>query len=829
MTVIFNDTFTGSGALTAHTPDTPWSGQAWSDWGGMASMSVSGGKLVNDTTSVGQIGQYQYGDAIAGNGTSQFTGTLNFTTGTDVTTFTGSRVLLALGIISGDTNVDFVLSEVGGVWCVNGGGISLPVSIKASTAYALTFFCADGFWYFLGFGQSASGGGTAYTTPATGVQWIKLELGDACSIDSLVLNTDATTNRRVAGSMLLPLPVVDAGQAPPSVCAVTAPMFTLAVTAHFGLPPVHYFRDDFTGTGTIVGTHPTVAASPTDTWYDFYSGSTKSGGFVVASTTLGGGPRIDLTDTIGPRGSAMGFTLKTPASLTPYFADVGAEVWRVGASISDGSATDYFAVTVNNISGTSYNVGLEVNSSTATRQTVTLAPSTTYTGFIIFSDGAQTVTFLGKTLTRTEAFTSVAGTGLTQIDSHLTGTFFQLGPLFVDYIRASFDITLPHLTLSAAGTGPVASAGANMNLPMMTMTAYGGGGAAGTLPMVRIASASGGGIWGILPMPTAWIVAHASYGDNAVIARLPMLALAGFAGGTATGTFPLPMLGVTGTIWGLGAVAGTLPALQGSATGTVPSSARGAETLPMFAMVGYSGAVISVALSGYTFAATGTAGGLAGVAATLPMFDLTAAGTAQAHGSAELLLPMLTSPGHAQAWLVLPGLTLTAVGTATITATYEAYALNLHHAPGRPGEPVVDEMTRYTNFPFTHVVRYKNSYYGVASGALYLLEGVTDDTAPVAYDIKTAKTDFGTTEKKTILSAYFGGRLGAAETVTLVVGEAGTETYSYTTPRGPLAQSYRQVFGRGVKSRYFGLEVSGSDTFELDTIDLNVEQLTRRI
>ena len=74
-----------------------------------------------------------------------------------------------------------------------------------------------------------------------------------------------------------------------------------------------------------------------------------------------------------------------------------------------------------------------------------------------------------------------------------------------------------------------------------------------------------------------------------------------------------------------------------------------------------------------------------------------------------------------------------------------------------------------------------------------------------------------------------GGRMGAASTVSITAGEATPVSYSYTTPRGPLAQNYRQPFGRGIKARYFSFGVSGSDVLEIDSIDLDVLTLKRRI
>jgi hypothetical protein len=173
---------------------------------------------------------------------------------------------------------------------------------------------------------------------------------------------------------------------------------------------------------------------------------------------------------------------------------------------------------------------------------------------------------------------------------------------------------------------------------------------------------------------------------------------------------------------------------------------------------------------------------------------------------------------------------LVAIGTATVTASYEAYAVNLKHT----SDKAPDEVTRYTNFPFTHIVRYQNSYFGANENGLFLLEGTTDYAATptaIPWAFKTATTDFGYPEFKTIESAYIGGRLGASETLTLYAGEGKqTQAYSYTTPRGELAQNYRQKFGKGIKNhRYYALGSNGSGELVVDTIDFNVAKLSRRI
>ena len=331
------------------------------------------------------------------------------------------------------------------------------------------------------------------------------------------------------------------------------------------------------------------------------------------------------------------------------------------------------------------------------------------------------------------------------------------------------------------------------------------------------------------PAPSLSFVAHDSYGENAIIVTAPKPTLSARGGAYAALTAPVPTLSaaMTGTAMLNAALSAPAPSLSSTATGAYVANAI--LTVPTPNLIGYGGAVCSITTSAGTLTASGTGGGVAHVAITVPLAQLTASATAQNYGSAILVAPAGRMAPTLQAYLVAPAATLTAIGTATITATYEAYTLNLNHSPGHPGETVVDETTRYTNFPFTHVIRYQNSYYGVSDGSLYLLEGTTDDGVDIPYEVVTAKTDFGQTLTKTLVSAYLGGRIGPAETITLIAGDSAPVSYAYTTPRGPHAQNYRQKFGRGIKDRYYALGVSGAAEFSLDTIDIELNQLTRRI
>ena len=406
-------------------------------------------------------------------------------------------------------------------------------------------------------------------------------------------------------------------------------------------------------------------------------------------------------------------------------------------------------------------------------------------------------------------------------------TAYGANNVFVTTLTGGSDIAAPLPTLTASIYGGANIAG---TLPNIAGTIYGGANITAALPALTFSAYSAARLDATLPALTFYGAGHDSTGENALGVTLPSIGLTIYGGANLSA--PLPALigdaTVTGTNWG--SIDATLPALTGALTGTVSGMMRVAATLPALEMVGYFGSVISATIGKVTFAATGKGGAVGSIRATLPMLEVSASVTTENWGSIDAVLPAITTGNHGAIWALLPGLELTIIGTAVVEATYEAYALNLNHTPvpGQQQQPT-DEMTRYTDFPFTHIVRYQNSYFGVAAGGLYLLEGTTDDGAEINYAVQTAKTDFGTPEKKTIAYAYFGGRMGAEATITLVVGESGTETYSYTTPRGEAAQNYRQAFGRGVKSRYYAIKVEGGAALELDTLDLNVDQLTRRI
>jgi hypothetical protein len=350
-----------------------------------------------------------------------------------------------------------------------------------------------------------------------------------------------------------------------------------------------------------------------------------------------------------------------------------------------------------------------------------------------------------------------------------------------------------------------------------------------------LASATGAVIGLVAPAAFTTSAGHDSTGENSLTYTLPAPKLTALGGANASLKMPSGVLSIGATVTNFGAAALTAPSATVTAAATATASARAALTFgsvlgTTYDIVGFSGAVISVTVGGSpTVKASGTVGGTASATITLPLYNLSAAGSAQSHGGASLLMPApFLSTSGALAWLMSPSAQLTAIGSATVAVTYEAYAVNLNHTP-RPGVDPVDEVTHYTSYPFDRIVRYKNSYFGMNSTGLYLLEGTTDVGADVAWAWKTGETDFKSPQKKTVEMAYFGGRLPPASVVSLIAREDAPVTYSYTTPRGAHAQNYRQPFGRGLKARYYSFGVAGSGELAIDSVTLNVTTLARKV
>lgn len=391
--------------------------------------------------------------------------------------------------------------------------------------------------------------------------------------------------------------------------------------------------------------------------------------------------------------------------------------------------------------------------------------------------------------------------------------------------RMRLIIAAPMQTIALIGNGNF-----SLSAPMQELAVYTGAQSVMTAPMQALTATLGSQITIAAPMQTVRVVAHDASNDNALRVTAPMQSVTMRGGMAASLTGPSPSVDadLTGTALLSASLRAPLPTV--SMTATVSAMLRAALSGPGPSVQSFTGARIALVGPMGAALAAGQGGAVGSVTATCPVFDLTVEMTRQANAQFDLTAPSPTmGEGRLRAAMAAPSAQLAFTGYAVVAVTYEAYALNLKHA----GESVNDELTRYTNFPFTAIVRFRGAYYGVGAAGLYRLTGTTDfaDPTPTAipWAWKTGVGDFGSTSKKTISAVYFGGRMPAAATVTLYAGEDAGTAYSHTNPRGSDGQNYRQKFGKGVKDRYYAVGASGTGALTLDNLEFDIAQLTRRI
>ena len=552
-----------------------------------------------------------------------------------------------------------------------------------------------------------------------------------------------------------------------------------------------YFNDLFAGSGIITGHAPDLSMG-SEVWassgareIDLVSGYAVgiTAGYGNASIGAGGATSYGI-----PGDVQITFTL-TPISALP----TSSNYFFLNANVDD--APDPRTITWKH-NGTNYVFELS-DGSTVSTVVGGFSLGTEYTGVLTIVGETTTFTMNGFTVSNDRALGYDNSLGLKRFSLRLP-TGWKLNSL-----TATDVVTAAH--------GDIA-----LTLPMPILISTGTGRTTADVSLV-------------CPMPQLSATAHQTLGENAIALVMPTPTLQMFGGASVELTMPKPVLSASATVRGWAQIELTCPMPTLSATGKVADKADIALTMPKPTLSIFGGASVALVLPMPTMESVGAIGAVGQIELVMPRPRLAVTATAQNHGSIVLVMPMPVPVASARVVLVLSGFTLNATATAVIAATYEAYAINLKPS----GESPVNEVTRYTNFPFTQVIRYKNSYYGVAADGLYLLEGTTDYASPaptpIRFNWKTAQTDFKIALEKTVVSAYFGGVMGPNDTVTLYAGNKEMNAYKYTTPRGNDIQNHRQKFGRGIKARYFAVGVSGSGPLELDGAEFNLNTLTRRI
>ena len=326
--------------------------------------------------------------------------------------------------------------------------------------------------------------------------------------------------------------------------------------------------------------------------------------------------------------------------------------------------------------------------------------------------------------------------------------------------------------------------------------------------------------------PAATVSAHISRNGVAAVGTAGVVFALGGAKASATGKVPQVQASATVTTIGRAALVAPLPQVNAMATAGV-ALGTAAPLQGKAPLVQARGGAAPVAITAPQPQVQ--AGVLTGVAMRAALVapkataqaHMTAGGLSFAHivGKAFAPVPSL------RAAITAPSPVVRASGGFVALAEFEAYAVNLETSIEGGGY----EVTRYTNFPFSNVVKAHGRYFGVAGDGLWALQGQTDAGTPTPWSVRLATTDFGEAQRKHVAAGYVGGRLGDAAEFEVLCGEDQQERYAYQNLRGSRGQNYRCKFGRGMVARYFSFGLSGSGAAEIHNMEFDVQQRTRRI
>jgi hypothetical protein len=242
--------------------------------------------------------------------------------------------------------------------------------------------------------------------------------------------------------------------------------------------------------------------------------------------------------------------------------------------------------------------------------------------------------------------------------------------------------------------------------------------------------------------------------------KLPALLVNSRGAGRSVFTLPNMAVSVTDSYTAYSDVNIYLPGLIVSATAMGYGEATATVLLP--ALIATIKGGQSVRLKLPKFIVSGSASRLNISEVGLLLSDLTVFARADRleASSVTLVLPNLIIL-NAKANLVIPKLSLK-VKDGYLFQNSIAYVLNIR----------TNEVTKYSNMNFMHIVSIGDKYYGVKADGLYLLEGSDDNGTAINGTIITKETDFGSFQHKrlqyiylnsdtqTMITAYFDGVQG---------------------------------------------------------------------
>lgn len=194
----------------------------------------------------------------------------------------------------------------------------------------------------------------------------------------------------------------------------------------------------------------------------------------------------------------------------------------------------------------------------------------------------------------------------------------------------------------------------------------------------------------------------------------------------------------------------------------------------------------------------------------------TAAVSLQRRISTGVAYPVGISTGAANRQLMM----VDSFGEATLAESYRSWVLNVQN----------EALTEYTNFSFNSYAVFNNKLYAAGPNGLVVLEGADDAGTAIPWTLQTGFHDDKEEHQKRLHEIVMALRHDAPVRVRVWTNESTYYDYTLANYREHL-QQVRVKTGKGLKSRYFRIELTGmgGTSFELQTLLAPFMPVDRRI
>jgi hypothetical protein len=301
---------------------------------------------------------------------------------------------------------------------------------------------------------------------------------------------------------------------------------------------------------------------------------------------------------------------------------------------------------------------------------------------------------------------------------------------------------------------------------------------------------------------------------------VPLPGVAIRAAEKATLSVPLAMITASGLNGSVGRASFEVPCAETTAHGDTPTIGRASITVPTPRISGSDNrdiiAQASITVPLVKVSPTGLVGTLGQASITVPLVTIDTEGHLDVRGSASITVPLPSIMANVPETVVIVD-----ISGDEETVTGYALVLNLEN----------NALTEYDNYAFNSFAYFNGRYLGASETGIYNLTGRNDNDGTINAKARTGLQDGGSANRKGIEDAFVGLSTDGILTAKIVGDDKRTYQGKPIEPRNDELVTERVKFGKGIRSRYLGMEFENKNgcDFTIESAELVIVPLTRKM